>query len=201
MSTAAQTIDPATAPQTQASKAKAAPKKTLWVEDSNCHLEFAPVRVHEIIVDGRRKPITFKANEKVELPAEEALKFLVDESFIITTAKEGGQRIVPPPKVEDDGEIRLKPDECIAKFSEIETKGLVLRAKQLPGGDAITLQTPRDQIIAFLMQPRLNRMAKVPVKGRDIEEDDRGTVGYATIGGSMDRAAVDKLFADVADDE
>ncbi len=211
MSAAAQQQTPAPAQTTQQQnppttqptpptqpKAPAAKQQFLYVEDTNCHHVHAPTRIHDHIVEGRPKSFTFKAGEKLKLPPEEALRFLRDPSFIITTEK--GAQLVAPPMIEDGAEIRLKPDECVAKLTELETKALVLRAKQLTGGEAVTLSTPREAIIEFLMRPRIARLPRA-TRPNDVEEDDRGTAGYATIGGSMGKGELEKLFAGTDEDE
>lgn len=115
-------------------------------------------REHEVITrtydDGRDpdiKKYRIGSEDPGEpMPMEHALRFLKDKAFIVRAPD--GKRVTPPPKVEGGtGAFELPEEQTIANWDELTTSALFKRAKIIPGSEAITPATAKEDIVAFLM--------------------------------------------------
>lgn len=109
-----------------------------------------PEKTHEIIVRGETIHVTFKLGEKKILPFEQAIKFQ-KAGFPVEDAEGNG---IDLPVVPSDSVVAsLNKDECVARFSELKTDALKVRAAQKAGGELYLDATEEDrkEIIAFLI--------------------------------------------------
>jgi hypothetical protein len=154
--------------------------ETLYVMDTTATPAY-PTRTHEHLIDGVPTQFTFAVGQKLPLSIDKALKFLKDPAFIVTDAD--GKRYDPTPK-EPTGAaaVELAPNELIARIDELSTDALVIRAKQINGGEGFKKQDGREKIIAFLIEKtaatRANEAARaVPTQAPgsgNIETEDMG---------------------------
>jgi hypothetical protein len=149
--------------------------ETLLVLDTTATAAY-PTRTHEHIVDGLPQQVTFKVGEKLALPVALALKFLKDPAFIVTDPATG-MRYDPTPKEPQGNSLELAPNEIIARIDELSTDALVIRAKQIDGGENFKKQDGREKLIAFLAdKTKANRVREAaravptPVPGSGVIE-------------------------------
>lgn len=137
----------------------------------------AAPRVHEI---GEVSYPLFREKPCL-MPVEHAVFFLRDPAFKVVNA-DGVQQTSLPSETNADGKKRapeLEPNETIAKFEELLKPALLARAKIRPGGEALTDDASRDELIAFLMNAPLQRDLPEHEKPRatdgnfEIPADDR----------------------------
>ena len=142
--------------------------KYLHVIDSSC-TEEAQERTHEIVVKGETIPITFKYGEKTVLPFEQGVKFMKDG---FTVEQVSGETLDLPAVASDNVVAQIGHDETVAKYSELTTAALKLRAAQKAGGEIYleAEEEDRPNIIEFLA-------GKPPVDDEEnlIDEDDEDT--------------------------
>ena len=119
--------------------------KMLKVLDTSATHE-QPVRVHEIIFDGKIEKVTFKHGEATELPMEKALKFH-KEGFIITDFD--GNPYKEPVKLDTALVSRLQPGQIVALYEELSMDALKTRVAVLPGGEKLA-KAKREDLIEFL---------------------------------------------------
>ncbi len=124
----------------------------LWgVRDSNAKqvLDGKVVpRVHEA-VPGRTYALTF--NEYTKMPEHHARVFLRDPAFEVVDENE-----MPVRSLSEDTQLRLAPSVLaphlvIANLDELTGEALATRASVKLGGTRYTSMTPRDVLIAFLL--------------------------------------------------
>lgn len=135
----------------------------------------AKPRIHEQeIIDGSkrvRRTYVFTYNALVRMPAAEALKFLhgypgfriFDGPDMLTD-----NEIFPPPVVNDImAELSAKlpeDDYVIARFDELTTDALLLRARMRPGGELLGNATGKKAIVEFLTADSRARRQKSATK-------------------------------------
>lgn|SRR5574337_1239673 len=137
-------------------KGKKAASKLWGVVDSNA--ESGKERVHDVIAEtytnGRPpKIVQYKLNSQkpTPMPVDHAMRFLKDPAFIVTNEDD---EIVEPVKATPESELGnrvLPPDELIVNVTELHDEALFKRAKILPGGDKITEESTREEMIDFIV--------------------------------------------------
>lgn len=143
-------------------------EKFYIVKDSSIR-EDAQERTHVILIDGTFKEIKFKFGEDTVLPEREAMKFLLDGFTVIGTDNVPFTNPENPPI---GSPIVLKSDEVVAKYSELMTESLVIRAAVKPNGEQfLGDDVSREALIAFLSGVSLEQEANEEL---EIEEDDEG---------------------------
>lgn len=143
-------------------------EKFYIVKDSSIR-EDAQERTHVILIDGTFKEIKFKFGEDTVLPEREAMKFLLDGFTVIGTDNVPFTNPENPPI---GSPIILKSDEVVAKYSELMTESLVIRAAVKPNGEQfLGDDVSREALIAFLSGVYLEQEANEELV---IEEDDDG---------------------------
>lgn len=155
-------------------------------------------RTHEIIVkkytDGREpeiKPYTLFAHTAVEMPADHAMKFLIDPTFRVE--RSNGQRITPPPKYDPSLPLTVGEDQTIANFDELSKTALYKRAKLIAGSENLTVNSSIDELVDFLKAQRRKTM-RGDLTDRERELLEKLTVGE--LDGQLGGAAVSKLFGE-----
>lgn len=123
-------------------------RKYLRVIDSSCTPE-AQERTHSVNFGGEKVSVTFKYGEPTVLPYELAMKFNV-EGFTLESTD--GAPLVLPTQAKDAVALHLEADECVAKYYELTTESLVLRAVQKPNGEIFgdAGEEDRSDLVAFL---------------------------------------------------
>ena len=116
----------------------------------------ADTRVHHLrLTGGRIAAFTFKAGEPLRLPFEQAIQFLKNDGFVHVDAQGNEMPFRKAPKRPDDlqpGEVfKLDEAETVARFDELTTNALILRAAMLPESDAIVRTQDRAAIIPFII--------------------------------------------------
>lgn len=141
-------------------------EKFYIVKDSSIR-EDAQERTHVILIDGTFKEIKFKFGEDTVLPEREAMKFLLDGFTVIGTDNVPFTNPENPPI---GSPIVLKSDEVVAKYSELMTESLVIRAAVKPNGEQfLGDDVSREALIAFLSGVSLEPEVHEEL---EIEEDD-----------------------------
>lgn len=122
--------------------------KQCLVIDSSATAE-APLRTHEVMVDGKIVQVHFKHGEDTLLPYHVAMKFNKD-GFTVKDAD--GKTINQPPQTNDTVKSRLRADEIIAKYDELEVSALQMRAVIRPGGEKyVNGPVQKSVLIDFLL--------------------------------------------------
>lgn len=130
----------------------AAPPRGKWkVLDSNARVVVdgkVQGRVHEI------RPGVFYTlfyNEGTAMPEEDARKFLIDKSFIVTDPD--GERVAPLSEQATLRELpnRLKANQVIADLNELTQDALLNRALQKPNAPKFNGRSKRDMLVEFLL--------------------------------------------------
>jgi hypothetical protein len=154
----------------------------------------APPRIHEHIIDGKKKSFTFHAEKPLEMSFAEAMKFVKDSAFKLCDEVGNLLEFQRRPKQQEElqaGErIVIGEGQTIANYEELTTVALFRRAVELPGGEQFSVdQKPdRDKLVAFIKST-----TAALKKQNTSKERDRG---FATA------AATDEETAgDVADDD
>jgi hypothetical protein len=115
-----------------------------------------PDRTHEIMIEGRLVPITFAYGKALELPEPTARKFVpIQEGFEVLD--EQGKRVLPTIPVTHgygDSQAKLEDDQCIARLAELNLPALLERAWVLPGGEAFTAKSKREDVVGFIQKTR-----------------------------------------------
>lgn len=175
-----------------AKKAEEKEEPFLLVEDQTATLNY-PERTHEIVYDGKVKAFTFKYGEKQKMPVDLALKFLKHDAFVVTDP-DTGNRYEPTPAAPDMGlGVKLQPGECVARYDELSLESLIVRAKQLPGGEKLNRNLGKQAVIDFILK---QETAKLSLVKAGADEDVAAVRGGSSDG--MTKAEVDKLFGDQA---
>lgn len=123
-------------------------EKYLLVKDSSVTEEHNH-RTHEIVVKNEIIPITFRYGEDTILPFEHGIKFMKDG---FTVEEVDGSTLELPVVPAENVSATLEKDQCVARFSELKTDALKLRAAQKNGGEIYLDATEQDrkEILAFL---------------------------------------------------
>lgn len=123
-------------------------EKYLRVIDSSV-TELNKHRIHEIVINGTILTINFVYGEDTILPFEQGIKFMKDG---FTVEEVDGKSLNLPAVPTENVAAQLKDDECVAKFTELTTSSLLLRAAQKTGGEIYLNATDsdRDDVIAFI---------------------------------------------------
>lgn len=185
-----------TEPKTEP-KAEKSASDALHVLDTTATVHF-PTRTHEMIVDGQIQSFTFKAGEKLVLAAPIALRFLKEESFVVTDP-ETGKRIRPVPKTPDGGAFELGEFELVARLDELSTEALLVRCRQEAGGEKLKRNASRESLLEFLgnvMTAKRQAAAKAAQRAERAAARDTGDdllVGDSVLPMSPNEA--DALFA------
>lgn len=107
-----------------------------------------PLRVHEVIVNGKIERVEFHHGKDTLLPYDVAIKFM-QAGF---TVQENGKDIARPAKTDETIRLRIAEDEVVAKLDELTDAALRLRSASRPDGERfINPATKREDMIAFLM--------------------------------------------------
>lgn len=113
-------------------------------------------RTHEIMSEGRLIPFTFEYGKAIDMPEPQARKFVpIVEGFEVLD--EQGKRVLPTIPVNHgygDKAAVLNEDECIARLSELNLPALLERAWVLPGGEAFTAKSKREDVVGFIQKTR-----------------------------------------------
>lgn len=122
--------------------------KFLRVTDSST-TEENPERHHEIKVKDELIVVTFTYGEETILPFEQGVKFMKDG---FTVEEVDGSELELPVVPTDNIIQSLSSNECVARFTELKTDALKLRAAQKSGGEIYldAEEEDRQNIIAFL---------------------------------------------------
>lgn len=107
-------------------------EKVLKVIDSSLTLENSK-RIHQIIINGEITDIVFVYGEDKFLPESVAMKFS-KEGFKIVHP-ENDTEVEIPREIPFGAPVQLRPDEVIARYSELSFDALRTRAVILPGGE------------------------------------------------------------------
>lgn len=107
-----------------------------------------PKRTHEVFVDGELHKVDFEQGKDTELPYRVAVKFM-QEGFIVKDADGNAFRL--PAKTDETVRVQIGMDEVIAKYTELTTEALKIRAATRVGGENfLDEKADREQIITFL---------------------------------------------------
>lgn len=106
-----------------------------------------PTRVHDVIVDGKTKQITFKYGEPSMLSFAEAMKFQ-KEGFIVND--EDGLLVQRPSETTVETLSQFGADKVIADLNELTREALYVRAATLPGGEVLKIGSPKDVLVKFI---------------------------------------------------
>lgn len=124
-------------------------EKVLKVIDSSLTLENSK-RIHQIIINGEITDIVFVYGEDKFLPESVAMKFS-KEGFKIVHP-ENDTEVEIPREIPFGAPVQLRPDEVIARYSELSFDALRTRAVILPGGEKFIQEGVEAQdMIDFLM--------------------------------------------------
>lgn len=134
-------------------------------------------RSHEIVIgrhpDGAPhiRAYALASDKPTPMPIDHAMKFLVDKAFRVLDAN--GNVITPIVKPEGErANIRLDPDEVIARLAELSSAALLKRAKMLPGSEAVGSNSADEDIIAFILAAQPRNAVGVARGSEGIVEDD-----------------------------
>lgn len=114
-------------------------------------------RMHEIIIktfDDGREPATtvYKLGSEahVEMPEEHARKFLHDPGFEVL---DNDGALVKPVKKRDLAALfqHLQEGETVAEYDELTHDSLLKRASVLPGSESFRKNTPKAELIEFIL--------------------------------------------------
>jgi len=122
--------------------------KFVRVFDSSATSE-CPVRNHQLIIGGQVKNFEFKEGEGLRLPFDIGMKFMQ----VGFTVKEDDDDVVidRPAETQDAVRFQIGEDEVVARYSELTTESLKLRAVTCPGGEKFLVQPfERSEIIHFI---------------------------------------------------
>lgn len=113
-------------------------------------------REHDMMVDGVVRSIKFVPGKPYKMPREVAVKFLrISTAFKLTDADGNvlAWRGVPkqPDELQAGEKLRLAPDETVANYNDLHDEALWLRAVSLPGGEKVTKDGSREDVIAFII--------------------------------------------------
>lgn len=160
---------------------------TLFVRDTNCRAGFEK-RTHRVALDnGGFASYTFTQDEKLEMPAGHAMKFLKDEAWVVTDHE--GNRILPIEEVKSGQEIpKLRVDQVVARWDELTAQALLTRAQMRRGGEKFRQGAKKSDLIAFLTSE-----AEVKARADEHIPADAGSEA-GDVGGEMSAADVDALL-------
>ncbi len=132
-----------------------------------------PDRTHEIMTEGRLVPFTFTYGKAIEMPEPQARKFVpIVEGFEVLD--DTGKRVLPTIPVTHgygDTPVALEDDQCIARLSELNLPALLERVWVLPGGEAFTAKSKREDVTGFIQKTRAQ--AERAKRGKpELTEDD-----------------------------
>lgn len=120
-------------------------------------------RTHEMLIEGRLVPFTFKYATPLKLPFAIAMKFVniaefvsTDENGVPTPFK---RTPVQPEQLQAGQRFRLADDETVARYDELTIEALLIRAAIMPGGEAIKRNSGKQAIIDFLQETAKARRA------------------------------------------
>lgn len=166
---------------------------TLFVLDTNCRPGFE-VRVHQVALDnGGFVSYEFKEHEKLEMPAEHAMKFLKDEAWIVIDHE--GKRVRPITDVKAGQEIpKLGPNQVVATWDELTAVALLVRTMMRRGGEKFKKGSKKDDLIEFLTSD-----SAMKGKADDHIPSDAGDEA-GDVGGGISTAEVDKMLGDGDED-
>ena len=113
-------------------------------------------RTHEVSVDGRLIPYSFAFGIPTEMAESHARKLVpIIEGFDVRNEQD--IRVLPTiPVTKGYGgkDQLLADDECVARLSELTMPALLERAWVLPGGEKITKNVGKDDIVNFIRDSR-----------------------------------------------
>lgn len=155
-------------------------------------------RSHDIIVqtytDGREPTVkTYKLSRDtpVEMPVEHAMKFLIDSAFRVE--REDGQVVSAPPRHDPTLPLRIGPDETIARFDELNKSALYKRVKLLPGSESVSIDSPIQKLVDFLVEKRRQQLHGNMTQG---EQQFYEQAQSGQLGGALSGSEADGLFGD-----
>lgn len=121
----------------------------LKVIDSSVTLD-NPKRVHQIILNGEVTDVIFNYGEDKFLPESVAMKFSKEGFRIVHPENDAEVEI--PREIPVGAPVQLRPDEVIARYTELSFEALRTRAVILPGGEKFIQEGVNIQdMIDFLM--------------------------------------------------
>jgi len=124
-------------------------EKLLKVIDSSLTLN-NPKRIHQIITNGELQDVVFVYGEDKFLPESVAMKFS-KEGFRIVHIEDDAEIYIPR-EIPVGAPVQLRPDEVIARYTELTFDALRTRAVILPGGEKFIQDGVQSQdIIDFLI--------------------------------------------------
>jgi hypothetical protein len=141
---------PAARPKAAAPKA-AVPDVEMEVLDTTATKDFRE-RQHEVVLpDGLTKPYIFRYGEKTRMPFGHAMQFLKHDAFHVFEVGSNERYNPAPEQPGQGGTFKLKTGTTIAGFDELTNEALAKRAGQYPDGDGFRKQSPKADLIAFLI--------------------------------------------------
>jgi len=107
-------------------------------------------RTHQVIINGEVSDVVFKYGEDKFLPESVAMKFS-KEGFRIVHIEDDAEIYIPR-EIPVGAPVQLRPDEVIARYTELTFDALRTRAVILPGGEKFIQDGVQSQdIIDFLI--------------------------------------------------
>ncbi len=143
---------------------QAPPHETLFVTDLNARLiddevEARNWRVHRVQVNGKVHKHTFKPDEALEMPFDQAMKYM-QTGWVVKDA--GGSEYAPPPAAGDrKGTITLAPGQVVANLDELTIDALKIRVATMPKGETLA-RAKKAELIDFINHHNERAIPKVP---------------------------------------
>lgn len=132
-------------------------------------------RVHELMVDGRLRKITFPEGESIELDAMVAAPLIGNEGFEVRT-KDG---VLIRPLTDRNHGITLRTGQVVADLHELDKPALAARCKGLPGGDKFhPIKSTKNEMVDFLMRKQSDQAQEFGHDPTEPEPDDELEADY-----------------------
>jgi hypothetical protein len=126
-------------------------------------------RQHDVVLpDGLTKPYTFHYGQKTKMPFGHAMQFLKHDAFHVFEVGSDERYNPAPEQPGQGGTFKLKTGTTIAAFDELTNEALAKRAGQYPDGDGFRKQSPKADLVAFLIA---KQRAGAPSDAPETEED------------------------------
>lgn len=162
------------APPASAASLPAADQPQAMVYDTTARV--GEPRSHEIVIgkhpDGAPIIRRYKLSSDVPttMPLDHAMKFLVDKAFRVIDPD--GAIMTPVERITDaDGPVRLKHDQVVAKYEDLNLMALLKHAKLLPGSEHLGTNSLPEEIVAFILANKPKRNIGVSRGSEGIQED------------------------------
>lgn len=126
--------------------------ESLFVTDLNARMiddevEARNWRVHRVEVDGKIHKHTFKPDEALEMPFDQAMKYM-QTGWVVKDA--AGSEYAPPPAAGDRQDaITLSAGQVVANLDELTIDALKIRVATLPKGESMA-RAKKAELIEFI---------------------------------------------------